>query len=150
MAGSRRAGLLDVDHRPCQHPSMLKYSRPVLGWVLALVLILGAAVTGLAESELDFTLVNKTGYAIKEIYIAPSSQEEWTDEDKNVLPRSLEDEESVDITFHPKSTAEKWDLKIVWVDGGDAVEWLGFDLTEISKITLFYNEKTEKTTAETE
>ncbi len=113
-------------------------------------MMLGAAAAGLAQSELDFTIVNKTGYAIKEIYIAPSSQEEWTDEDKNVLPRSLKDEESVDITFSPKATAPKWDLKIVWVDGGDAVEWLGFDLTEISKITLFYDEKSEKTTAETE
>lgn len=129
---------------------MIKNPRAVVGWVLSLLLLLGAASPGLAESLLDFTLVNKTGYAIKEIYIAPSSQEEWTDEDQNVLPRSLEDEESVDITFHPKAKAEKWDLKIVWVDGGDAVEWLGFDLTEISKITLFYDEKTEKTTAETE
>lgn len=129
---------------------MNKNPRLAFGWVLALAMMLGAAASGLAESNLDFTIVNKTGYAIKEIYIAPSSQEEWTDEDKNVLPRSLKDEESVDITFSPKATAPKWDLKIVWVDGGDAVEWLGFDLTEISKITLFYDEKSEKTTAETE
>jgi hypothetical protein len=129
---------------------MTKNLRSASGWVLALVMMLGAAATGLAQSALDFTIVNKTGYAIKEIYVAPSSQEEWTDEDKNVLPRSLKDEESVDITFNPKATAPKWDLKIVWVDGGDAVEWLGFDLTEISKITLFYDEKSEKTTAETE
>jgi len=103
-----------------------------------------------AESGLDFELVNKTGYAIREIYIAPSSQAEWEPTDKNVLPRSLRDGESVDISFHPEASAAKWDLKIVWVDGGDAVEWLGFDLTEISKITLFYDEDTEKTTAETE
>ncbi len=129
---------------------MTKNLRPATGWVLALVVMISAVATGLAASDLDFTIVNKTGYAIREIYIAPSSQEEWTEDDKNVLPRSLKDEESVDITFSPKATAAKWDLKIVWVDGGDAVEWLGFDLTEISKITLFYDEKSEKTTAETE
>ena len=129
---------------------MRKFPRLALGWALVLVLTLTAAVTGFAESELDFTLVNKTGYAIKEVYIAPSTQEAWEETDKNVLPRSLKDEESVDITFHPKATAPKWDLKIVWADGGEAVEWLGFDLTAISKITLLYDEKTEKTSAETE
>ncbi len=129
---------------------MTKIQTSGLGWFFALVMVLGAAGSASAEGELDFTLVNKTGWAIKEIYIAPSTQEEWEPSDKNVLPRRLKDEESVDITFHPKTTAPKWDLKIVWVDGGDAVEWLGFNLTEISKITLFYDEKTEKTTAETE
>jgi hypothetical protein len=104
----------------------------------------------IAGSNLDFTLVNQTGYSIKEIYIAPSSQEEWEATDKVELPRSIKDEESVDIEFNPKAEASKWDLKIIWVDGGDAVEWLGFNLTEISKITLLYNEKTEETTAEIE
>lgn len=118
--------------------------------LLALALILGVTEAAQAGSELDFTLVNETGYGIKELYIAPSSQEEWSDEDKVALPHSIKDESSVDITFNPKNTADKWDLKIIWVDGGDAVEWQGFDLTKISKITLHYNEKTEKTTAETE
>jgi len=122
----------------------------IKSWFFALAIVFGAMGSAAAESELDFTLVNKTGWAIKEIYIAPSTQEEWEPTDKNVLPRSLKDEESVDISFHPKTSAPKWDLKIIWVDGGDAVEWIGFDLTEISKITLFYDEKTDKTTAETE
>lgn len=121
-----------------------------LVWLLVVVLVLGSTMASRAESQLDFTLVNKTGYDIKTIYIAPSSQEEWDDSDKVSLPGVLKDGASVDLVFHPKATAEKWDLRIVWVDGGDAVEWHGFDLTEISKITLFYDEKTEKTTAETE
>ncbi len=115
-----------------------------------MVVLLGVTAVAQAESQLDFTLVNKTGYDIKEIYIAPSSQEEWDATDKVTMPGVLKDEASVDLVFHPKATAAKWDLRIVWVDGGDAVEWSGFDLTEISKITLFYDEKTEKTTAETE
>jgi hypothetical protein len=119
-------------------------------WLLVIAVVLGSTLVSRAESQLDFTLVNKTGYDIKEIYIAPSSQEEWTDADKVTLPGILKDEAAVDIVFHPKATADKWDLRIVWVDGGDAVEWHNFDLTEISKITLFYDEKTEKTTAETE
>ncbi len=112
--------------------------------------VLATLSPAIAGSNLDFTLINQTGYSIKEIYIAPSSQEEWESTDKVELPRSIKDEESVDITFSPKAEASKWDLKIIWVDGGDAVEWLGFNLTEISKITLLYNDKTEETTAEIE
>ncbi|MFZ4777861.1 MAG: hypothetical protein ACOYM3_21035 [Terrimicrobiaceae bacterium] len=129
---------------------MTKIKSLALSGFFALALVLGVVGSAQAGSELDFTLVNKTGYGIKEIYIAPSSQEEWSDEDKVTLPHSIQDDTSVDITFSPKNTAEKWDLKIIWVDGGDAVEWQGFDLTKIEKITLHYNEKTEKTTAETE
>jgi hypothetical protein len=119
-------------------------------WLLAIVIVLGSTMAGRAEGKLDFTLVNKTGYAIKTIYIAPASQEEWDDTDKVSLPGVLKDEASVDLIFDPKATAEKWDLRIVWEDGGEAVEWHGLKLTEIKKITLFYDEKTEKTTAETE
>lgn len=129
----------------------MKTPRFVLGWLFALVALIGVTAMAQAEnSQLDFTLVNKTGYDIKEIYIAPSSQEEWDSSDKVSMPGALKDDASVDIVFHPKAKAAKWDLRIVWVDGGDAVEWSGFDLTEISKITLFYDDKTEKTTAETE
>lgn len=118
--------------------------------LLLFAVVLASLSPALAGSNLDFTLINQTGYSIKEIYIAPSSQEEWEATDKVELPRSIKDEESVDITFSPKAEASKWDLKIVWVDGGDAVEWLGFNLTEISKITLLYNDQTEETTAEIE
>ena len=116
----------------------------------ALLLLLSAPAAYTAELNLDFELVNATGYDIKEIYIAPTSQEEWSAEDKVQLPGVLKNEGSVDLTFHPKNTAAKWDLKIVWAEEGDPVEWRDLNLSEISKITLFYNEKTDTTTAETE
>lgn len=116
----------------------------------ALLLLLSAPAAYSAELNLDFELVNATGYDIKEIYIAPTSQEEWSAEDKVQLPGVLKNEGSVDLTFHPKNTAAKWDLKIVWAEEGDPVEWRDLNLSEISKITLFYNEKTDTTTAETE
>ena len=121
-----------------------------LNLFFALTLVLGASGLALADSDLDFTLVNKTGYDIKKIFIAPSSQDEWSEEDRVKLPGSIRDGNSVDVTFNSKASANKWDLKIVWVDGGDSVEWHSFNLTKISKITLFYNNKTEETTAETE
>lgn len=125
-------------------------SRSLSWWLVALAAILCTVSTVRAELNLDFELINSTGYTIKEIYIAPSSQEEWEPTDKNVLPRALKDGESVEISFEPEAAAAKWDLKIIWAEGGDSVEWLGFNLSEISKISLLYNEKTGETTAETE
>lgn len=125
-------------------------SRSLFCLLIALATMVGTVSTVRAGLNLDFELVNSTGYTIKAIYIAPSSQDEWEPTDKNVLPRSLKDGESVEISFEPEAAAAKWDLKIVWADGGDSVEWLGFNLSEISKISLLYNEKTEETTAETE
>jgi hypothetical protein len=122
----------------------------LFGFLIVLAGMFCQAPAARAELDLDFELKNSTGYAIKEIYIAPSSQEEWEPTDKNVLPRGLQDGESIRVSFHPDSDAAEWDLKIVWVDGGDVVEWLGFDLSEISKITLLYNDDTGATTAETE
>jgi hypothetical protein len=119
--------------------------------LLGLCLLLGASFcTSSARAEdlnLDFTLVNSTGWGIKEIYIGPSSSDEWGD---SVIKEVLKDGESLKITFHPKATATKWDIMIVWKDGGDKVYWKGYKLTDISKITLKYDEQTKVTSASTE
>jgi len=98
------------------------------------------------NDKLDFTLVNKTGYGIKGIYIAPSASTDWGD---NVIEKALENGDSLDITFSPKAKAEHWDMRIVWVDPDDDVIWKKLDLTSISEITLHYDRKTGDTTAET-
>lgn len=99
------------------------------------------------EPNLDFQLVNKTGYDIKEVYVSPSTKDEW---EENILKAPLADGETLEVSFGAGNTAKKWDLKIVWVDGGDAVFWKNQDLSEISKISLYYNEKTDETSAKTE
>lgn len=99
------------------------------------------------ELNLDFKLVNSTGWSIKEVYVAPNSSDEWGDD---ILKEPLKDGEVLEVKFHPKATATKWDFKIVWVDGGKSVVWHGYKLTDIEKITLFYDEKTDKTTAKSE
>ena len=112
------------------------------------ILFLGANVSArAAELNLDFTIVNKTGWAIKEIYVAPTSSDNW---EENIIKEPLEDGESLEVTFEPSEKTKKWDLRIVWVDEGKPVYWRNYDLTEISKITLFYNEKTDVTSAKTE
>jgi hypothetical protein len=98
------------------------------------------------ELNLDFKLVNSTGFTIKEFYIAPSSEEEWGD---NILAAALKDGGELDIEFHPKAKATKWDFMIVKKDG-KKIFWKGYKLTEIETITLMYDEDTGKATAKAE
>lgn len=116
---------------------------------LGLALMAVKAPTAAAESALDFTLVNKTGYAISAVYIGPSSSKEWGE---NILDDVLGNGESATITFHPKAgSIAKWDLRVSWEDEEDPdVYWLGFELAHISKITLKYDRNTNKTSAVTE
>jgi hypothetical protein len=100
-----------------------------------------------SDVNLDFTLVNATGYDIEAIQVSPASAKNWGD---NILEEVVADGDSVDISFHPEATAKKWDLQITWSDGGEQVYWYNLDLSAISKITLKYNEETGKTTAITE
>jgi hypothetical protein len=101
-------------------------------------------------SILDFNLTNMTGYTIKDIFIAPTTQREWGDD---VLGRDmLYHEETVEIEFHPGETAKKWDIYVTWdgYESSEDVYWIGFDLSKISAITLYYDSDTGKTWAEYE
>jgi len=113
----------------------------------ALALFLGMLFTaGAEELNLDFTLLNKTGYTIKKIYIGPTSSEDWGD---NLLKGSLEDGESVQVTFSPKANAKKWDIKVIYEDK-DTAQWLDLKLTEITKVTLHWDATNQKSTAKIE
>ena len=103
-----------------------------------------------SNPDLDFTLVNKTGYAIKGVSIGPSGDKDWTPEDEVLKGRTFGDGASLDIKFHPKATAAHWDIKVEWADGSPSVEWLNMNLTKIEKVTLKYDKETDKTTAEIE
>jgi hypothetical protein len=111
-----------------------------------LALAASTATVARAESALDFKLVNKTGYGIKAIHIAPSSSKQWGD---NIIDESLADGETVDITFQPKAAnIAKWDLLVSWDDSTDPdVYWTGYTLSEINSITLKYDHKSNQTSA---
>jgi hypothetical protein len=99
------------------------------------------------NDALDFTLVNATGYSIKELYIGASGTGDWTKEDEVLNGRVFKNGDSLAIKFHPKATAEKWDIMVKWSDGTGSDEWLKLKLTEITKITLHYNKEKDETTA---
>lgn len=106
-------------------------------------------ITHVNSINLDFTLVNKTGYDISEVFVSPTSEKEWGEDimGKDILANG----EVVNITFDGDEKIKKWDMYVTW-DGYESDEdvfWLGFDLSVISEITLYYDNKTGKTWAET-
>jgi hypothetical protein len=97
--------------------------------------------------ELDFTLVNKTGYAIRALYIGATGTGDWVKEDEVLKGRPFPDGKSYDIKFSPRNKAEKWDIMVTWADGDGSEEWLGLKLTEIEKVTLVYDKEKDQTKA---
>lgn len=119
-----------------------------LALALALGVVLLVPTVARAASELDFTMVNGTGYGIKEVYVSPSAADHWG---SNILPSTLENGQGLKVSFAPQAEGiEEWDLMIVWVDGGDKVYWRGVKLSEISKITLHYDRESGETSATAE
>lgn len=116
--------------------------------VLRLMLILGlgvlVAAPALAAGRQNFTLINKTGYTIDQVYVSSTTSKDW---EEDILGRDvLENNESVDITFERGESACKWDLKVIYDDQSES-EWGGLNLCKISKISLHYDRKKDKTWA---
>ena len=120
---------------------------------VAAALVLGFALSGFssqafAEAKQDFTLVNKTGYQLKEVYVSPSKSSDW---EEDVLGQAtLDDGENVEIKFHRANTTCDWDLKVVYSDDNSSAVWSNLNLCEISKITIKYDRKTDTTSASVE
>lgn len=119
---------------------MKQYLKPaIVASCLAVVAL--ASITLQATQQrrnLDFTLVNKTGLTIMEVYLGPTSSDNWGEDvmGKDVLKNG----EKVDITFSSSETECNWDLKIVDEDDDD-VEWIKLNLCTASEITLLYEGK---------
>lgn len=93
----------------------------------------------------NFTLVNRTGYELGELYVAPARTNAWG---RDVLGKStIEDGDSAEITFNNNTPGCIWDLKVVYTDDGSSALWRNIDLCRISTITIRYNRNTDVTSA---
>jgi hypothetical protein len=100
-----------------------------------------------AQGKQDFTLVNRTGYTISEVYVSPTRADSW---EEDVMGRDvLSNGAYVQIRFGKRENICLYDLLIVFDDQEEA-EWNKLNLCQVSRITLFYNRKTGETTAEYE
>lgn len=111
----------------------------------ATLLLAVTATPAMADEVLH--LNNRTGYTINEIYIAPTSTDNW--EEDIMGEDALLTNTSVNIDFSRSDDTCKWDLKAVYDDGTNAV-WKNIDLCKISTITMFYNANTDVTSAKYE
>lgn len=113
--------------------------------ICATALILLGAQTASFAADQDFTLVNSTGVEIHALYVSPADKNDWG---KDILGKdTLGDGQSAEIKFNAKEDADKWDLRVE-DSKGNSIEWSDLDLTEISKVTLHYDDG--KATAEVE
>lgn len=122
---------------------MKNLSRQFLLSAIATVLLTGTAIAG----DADFTLVNRTGYALREVYISPSHKNAWGRD--RMGDNVLENGKARLFKFSDKSSCEQ-DLKVVFDDDDSEVVWEDIDLCELNKITLKYNRKTRMVSADTE
>ena len=105
---------------------------------LSLALTLAAGIPLLRAGDQDFVLVNKTGYAIDEVYVAPANEKEWGED---IMGQdTLDNGDKVTIEFSHKEKECAWDMKIVFSDQEEAV-WEDFDLCKVREITLRYEGK---------
>ena len=106
-----------------------------------------SVVSTAQNPELDFTIVNKTGYDIKALSIGASGTGDWTKDDEVLKGRSFKNGASYDIKFSPRSKTPKWDIMVTWADGSGSEEWLNLKLAEIEKVTLIYDKAKDETRA---
>jgi hypothetical protein len=102
--------------------------------MLALLVSLFAVGPVLAGDQ-DFTLVNRTGVEIYEIYVSPASVDDWQEDVLTV--DTLPDGEEVNVRFARDEDADFWDIRVVDSEG-DAIDWPRMKLTEISTIVLSF------------
>ncbi len=124
----------------------IPFAKKSLSALVFSALALCAAASVSAEN-LDFALVNKTGYVINEVYVSSAATNDW---EEDVLGRdSFGNGDRVNIHFDRGSSGCNWDMKVVYEDEEEAV-WERLDLCEISSVTLRYDRNKGSTWAETQ
>lgn len=120
----------------------MTYAKLFSAAAIAAAVFLAPAVA--AAGDQDFTLNNKTGYTVSEVYVSPHNTSNW--EEDVMGDDTLENGQSVKISFSRDTDACVYDLKVTYDDDTSAT-WTNFNLCTISSISLFYNKNTDKTSA---
>ena len=90
------------------------------------------------RKNLDFTLANKTGVVVMEVYLSPTRSDECGED---VMGEDiLDDGEKVDIKFSSSETECNWDLKVIDEDD-DEIVWTKLNLCTANEITLMWENK---------
>ena len=97
-----------------------------------------------SAGDADFTLLNGTGYTIREVYISAANKNDWGKD--RLGEGDLANNKSRLFKFRDSANCVQ-DIKVVFDDSDEAVTWEDLDLCEINKLTLKYNRSTKVVTA---
>jgi hypothetical protein len=94
--------------------------------------------------DVDFTLVNKTGYNIREVYVSSANKNNWGND--RMGDGTLDNNKSRAFKFSDKANC-KQDIKVVFDEGDVEVTWDNIDLCSLNKISLKYDKNTKVVSA---
>lgn len=99
---------------------------------LSALLMVASSSMALA-GEQDFLLHNNSGFEIHELYVSPTSTNEWEEDvlGQDVLP----DGESTHISFDDSESEANWDIMIKDAEGNEHF-WHNIDLIHTAEITI--------------
>ncbi len=86
-----------------------------------------------SQAQQNFTLINRSGQQIDEVYVSATSQNQWGRDilGDGVMPSGTRR----NITFPQRTRACSFDLKVVF-RGGEPTEARNLDLCTISNVTV--------------
>ncbi len=113
--------------------------------ILVAMALLGGMVGAARASDADFKLVNKTGYQINEVYVGPTSSDNWGPDIMG--PNAIPTGSSVNITFPHGGSACNYDIKVKYADG-DTATWTNVNLCQYETISLFWDGSTTRAVGE--
>ena len=112
---------------------------------LGVIAIFVTATAFARSGKQDFVLHNQTGVEIHSLYVSPHSADDW---EEDILGKdTLASGDSLKITFEDRDKHVHWDLKVTDKEG-NSLEWYDLNLVEIDEVTLHWDAKTGKGTAE--
>lgn len=101
---------------------------------LCFALVLFFQLTGFATArDYTFTLINKTGFEIIDLFFSPASQANWGDEVLTV--DTIPNKEKMKIHLSRKEKSANWDI-LVNDEQGVSYTWPDLKLAEISTLIL--------------
>ena len=117
-------------------------------WSFAFVLMLAATLLSFpsvaaTRGDADFTMTNRTGLTISEIYVSAVARNQWGRD--RLGDGVLENTRSRHLKFGDSAACQQ-DIKLVF-DNADEVVWSNVNLCELEKITLRYDRASKKISA---
>ena len=116
-------------------------------WIAGVVLACFSFGAVAASGDADFTLINRTGLTISEIFVSPANRAQWGRD--RLGDGVLENAKSKNMKIGQTATCRQ-DIKVTFEKADGEAIWENVDLCAIEKITLRYNRQSKQVSADAE